>query len=135
MYYTMYNYTHVRPCFFYKHGFCSFYDHQLPIYSILHLYMHNIYVSSLHTCTHTYTHTNTHTHTHTNTHNYMAKPLDLKNTQTFDRGYGYIVLEEVQCRGNESNLSQCPHAGIKSNNCIHRKVIGVICGKMTSIHM
>ena len=120
--------TIIHPVFFNKHGFCSFYDHQLSINSIIYLYMHNFYVSSLHM----HTHTHTHKHTHKHTHNYMAKPLDLKNTQTFDRGYGYIVLEEVQCRGNESNLSECPHAGIKSNNC---KVIGVICGKMTSIRM
>ena len=127
LYYTMYNYT---PCFFCINMFFVLFTTINFLLIALYIYICIIFMYHLYTCTHTYTHTHKHTHKHT--HNYMAKPLDLKNTKTFDRGYGYIVLEEVQCRGNESNLSECPHAGIKSNNC---KVIGVICGKMTSTHM
>ena len=60
----------------------------------------------------------------------LPKPLDPLSITNVPGGYGYILLDEVQCRGNESNLSECSHAGIKNNNCIHRDDIRVKCGKM-----
>ena len=59
----------------------------------------------------------------------MMLSLDVENTGKFGRGFGYILLDEVQCRGNESKLSECSHAGINNNNCDHSDDIGVICGK------
>ena len=45
----------------------------------------------------------------------------------FDGGTGPILLDEVQCTGSESSLSQCPHAGIKNHDCFHSEDAGVRC--------
>ena len=40
---------------------------------------------------------------------------------------GPIVLDDVQCSGSETTLSQCPHAGLANHDCIHREDVGVRC--------
>ena len=42
-------------------------------------------------------------------------------------GGGPIILDEVQCSGNEKLLSECPHNRIISNNCDHDEDAGVLC--------
>ena len=44
-----------------------------------------------------------------------------------DGGTGFILLDNVQCTGNESSLSQCPHAGIGNHNCDHSEDAGMRC--------
>ena len=45
----------------------------------------------------------------------------------FGGGSGLILLDEVQCTGSESSLSQCPHDGICNHNCDHSEDAGVRC--------
>jgi len=45
----------------------------------------------------------------------------------FDGGTGPILLDELHCTGNESSLSQCPHAGINNHDCTHFEDAGVKC--------
>ena len=45
----------------------------------------------------------------------------------FDGGTGFILLDNVQCTGNESSLSQCPHDGIGIHDCDHSEDAGVKC--------
>ena len=42
-------------------------------------------------------------------------------------GIGQIWLNDVQCRGDESSLFSCRHAGVGIHNCRHREDAGVRC--------
>ena len=53
----------------------------------------------------------------------------------FDGGIDSILLDEVQCTGIESSLSQCPHAGIGNHDCSHFEDAGVRCLSGKSHHM
>lgn len=47
-------------------------------------------------------------------------------------GNGKILLDNVECVGNETSLSECLHQGINSHNCEHSEDAGVECFNMTT---
>ncbi|XP_078263364.1 HHIP-like protein 1 [Rhinoraja longicauda] len=47
-------------------------------------------------------------------------------------GGGPVLLDDVQCRGDEDNLLQCRHAPDTEINCSHREDAGVWCGDSRS---
>ena len=53
-------------------------------------------------------------------------------TNIFGRGTGPIFLDDVGCRGDETNLNDCPHRGVSVHNCDHDEDVGVICSPQGS---
>ncbi len=57
--------------------------------------------------------------------------------QVYQRSYRYfgqapttypIWLDDVDCRGDETELAQCAHLKFGSHNCGHHEDVGVYCG-------
>ena len=60
--------------------------------------------------------------------------IAIRDGQLFGNNSLPIFLDDVVCRGSETNLLQCSHGGIHQHNCDLSDVAGVICGGRTWIH-
>ena len=38
-----------------------------------------------------------------------------------------ILLDDLQCNGDERSLLECSHRGVGVHNCLHSEDVGVIC--------
>ena len=51
--------------------------------------------------------------------------LEAKHSAFFGNGTGMIWLDEVRCKGDESDLSECAYNNV--TNCKHSDAAGVVC--------
>eukprot|EP00057_Strongylocentrotus_purpuratus_P020121 XP_011674595.1 PREDICTED: deleted in malignant brain tumors 1 protein-like [Strongylocentrotus purpuratus] len=57
----------------------------------------------------------------------FAGALEAVSSAGFGRGTGTIVLDDVNCSGDESSLFECSNRGLGVNNCGHSEDAGVRC--------
>ncbi|XP_072169528.1 scavenger receptor cysteine-rich domain-containing protein DMBT1-like [Diadema setosum] len=53
----------------------------------------------------------------------------------FGPGTGLILLDDVNCDGDEIHLLQCPHNGLGTHNCGHHEDAGVVCLNVTAANV
>uniref|UniRef100_H2ZSV0 SRCR domain-containing protein n=1 Tax=Latimeria chalumnae TaxID=7897 RepID=H2ZSV0_LATCH len=53
----------------------------------------------------------------------------------FGEGRGPVWLDDMQCRGNESLLWECPLVEWGRHNCKHREDAGVVCSEHLEVHL
>ena len=47
--------------------------------------------------------------------------------ERFGAGTGAILLDNVNCRGNETSLADCEHGGWGQHNCAHTEDVSIMC--------
>ena len=45
----------------------------------------------------------------------------------FGEGTGDILLDDVNCNGDEASLLDCPHGGWGDHNCQHSEDVSLVC--------
>uniref|UniRef100_A0A3B4DEN5 SRCR domain-containing protein n=1 Tax=Pygocentrus nattereri TaxID=42514 RepID=A0A3B4DEN5_PYGNA len=54
-------------------------------------------------------------------------PVEVLGGAAFGRGEGQVWSEELQCRGNESQIYFCPTSSSLKHNCSHDSDVGLVC--------
>ncbi|KAI4895562.1 hypothetical protein NFI96_027042 [Prochilodus magdalenae] len=60
-------------------------------------------------------------------------PVEVLGTAAFGRGEGQVWSEELQCRGNESQIHSCPTSPSLKHNCSHDSDVGLVCAGITLV--
>ncbi|XP_036416749.1 scavenger receptor cysteine-rich type 1 protein M130-like [Colossoma macropomum] len=57
-------------------------------------------------------------------------PVEVLGAAAFGRGEGQMWSEELQCRGNESQIHFCPTSSSLKHNCSHDSDVGLVCAAL-----
>ena len=57
----------------------------------------------------------------------LAEAIAVADGNIFGPGTGFIFLDNVGCRGDETNLDDCAHREVGVHNCVHIEDAGVVC--------
>ncbi|XP_035383857.1 antigen WC1.1-like [Electrophorus electricus] len=62
-------------------------------------------------------------------------PVEVLGAAAFGRGEGQVWTEELQCRGNESQIHLCPKSSTLKHDCSHDNDVGLLCAGHTAAHL
>nr|XP_055046310.1 deleted in malignant brain tumors 1 protein-like [Misgurnus anguillicaudatus] len=62
-------------------------------------------------------------------------PVQLLGADTFGKGEEQVWTQEIQCRGDESQIYFCPQQSSNKNNCSHDNDVGLICSGYTALRL
>ncbi|KAL6460108.1 hypothetical protein MHYP_G00318670 [Metynnis hypsauchen] len=62
-------------------------------------------------------------------------PVEVLGAAAFGRGEGQVWSEELQCRGNEFQISFCPTSSSLKHNCSHDNDVGLVCAGHTQARL
>ncbi|XP_049330416.1 deleted in malignant brain tumors 1 protein-like isoform X14 [Astyanax mexicanus] len=58
-----------------------------------------------------------------------GSPVEVLGAAAFGRGEGQVWSEELQCRGNESQIHFCPKSSSLKHSCSHDDDVGLVCSE------
>ncbi|XP_052410190.1 scavenger receptor cysteine-rich type 1 protein M130-like [Carassius gibelio] len=62
-------------------------------------------------------------------------PVQVLGAAAFDKGDAQMWTQEIQCRGNESQIHLCPKSPSYENNCSHENNIGLVCAENMKVRL
>ncbi|XP_061086577.1 scavenger receptor cysteine-rich type 1 protein M130-like [Conger conger] len=62
-------------------------------------------------------------------------PKELRGAAAFGQGEGQVWAEEIQCRGNESQINFCPTAASQNQPCSHGNDVSLVCSGREDVRM
>uniref|UniRef100_A0A8C1C837 SRCR domain-containing protein n=1 Tax=Cyprinus carpio carpio TaxID=630221 RepID=A0A8C1C837_CYPCA len=62
-------------------------------------------------------------------------PVQVLGAAAFGKGDTQMWTQEIQCRGNESQIQRCPSSNSHKINCTHENDVGLICSDYTDLRL
>ncbi|XP_073693828.1 antigen WC1.1-like [Garra rufa] len=62
-------------------------------------------------------------------------PVQVLGTAAFGKGDTQMWTQEIQCRGNESQIHLCPTSPSYENNCSHEYSVGLMCADSVNVRL
>ncbi|XP_077090784.1 scavenger receptor cysteine-rich type 1 protein M130-like isoform X2 [Siphateles boraxobius] len=62
-------------------------------------------------------------------------PVQVLGEHAFGKGDAQMWTQEIQCRGNESQIHLCPTSPLDENNCSHEHSIGLLCTDIRNVRL
>ena len=60
----------------------------------------------------------------------FPRALEAVSSAAFGPGVDPILLDNLECKGDEETLAECSHFGVGQHDCGHHEDAGVICGTL-----